>query len=134
MASLLGISYSTMYKYVITLKEHGLITIKAHKHLKEVDSHDFEVIKAFVKLIREGVSFSQALSTLSRSYEEQKQPQDLTKALQELRNEIHDLKKENESLRELVQMYLSRIDSLEKALMPPKRSWLSRIFKRRSGD
>lgn len=120
---------------MITLNEHGLITIKAHKHLKEVDSHDFEVIKAFVKLIQEGVSFSQALRTLSRSYEEQKQPQDLTQALQELRNEVHDLKKENESLRELVQMYLSRIDNLEKALMPPKRSWLSRIFKRRSdGD
>ncbi len=123
-----------MYKYVITLNEHGLITVKVNKHSKEVDPHDFEVIKAFVKLIQDGVSFSQALSTLSHSYEDQKQPQDLTKAFQELSKEVHDLKKENESLRELVQMYLSRIDNLEKELMPPKKqSWLSKIFRKREG-
>jgi uncharacterized coiled-coil DUF342 family protein len=127
-ASLLNISYSTMYKYVINLEKHGLITVKLDKHSKEISSHDFEVVKAFVELIKQGMSFSQALSMLSRSYEDQKEPQDVMEKLQELSREIKDLKKENENLRELIQVYLSRIDNLEKALTPPKRSWLSKLF------
>jgi DNA-binding transcriptional regulator YhcF (GntR family) len=116
-----GLNYNTAYKYLKVLEKEGLITSRKTANGIEFDDSAVDMLREFANMIKGGLTTPQALEKLKGHDSD----------LQLVLRKIEALERENQQLRELVQMYLSRIDNLEKALTPPKRSWLSKLFHRK---
>lgn len=110
--------YNTAYKYLKRLVDEGILSSRKTANGIEFDVSAIDTLQALKRLIKNGESLSNAIEKLKGHDPD----------IQLILKKIEDLERENQQLRDLVQMYLSRIDNLEKALLPPKRSWLSRIF------
>ena len=116
MAHKTDLPYNTAYKYLKRLVDEGILSSRKTANGIEFDVSAVDTLQALKRLIKNGESLSNAIEKLKGHDPD----------IQLILKKIEDLERENQQLRELVQMYLSRID--EKALMPPKRSWLSKIF------
>jgi len=125
-----GIPYTTAIKYLKALQDRGFITVRRDgKRIMYPDNTE-EILRQFVELIRNGIPFSQSLKKLAHGDVPLQDP--VLEEIRKLRQEIADLKKENQALRDLVQMYLSRLDET-KSLPAPKKSFFQRMrawFKR----
>ncbi len=104
--------------------DEGVISARKTANGIEFDASVVDTLQDLKRLIKNGESLSNAIGKLKG------RDPDIHLILKK----VEDLERENQQLKELVQMYLSRIDNLEKELMPPKKqSWLSRIFRKWRG-
>jgi DNA-binding MarR family transcriptional regulator len=123
-----NVPYSTVRKYVNALSEKGFISPETTPHSVTLHKKDIEVFDKLLVLIRSGVSFKKALDKLGEG--EDGSRDNVVDYLQRLERKVDSLEEENKKLRELVQVYLSKVDELQNQLMSPKkRSWIFRIFK-----
>jgi DNA-binding MarR family transcriptional regulator len=124
-----NVPYSTVRKYVNALSEKGFISPETTPHSVTLRKRDIDIFDKLLALIRSGVSFKKAVEKLGEGEDGDKD--DVLDYLQRLERKVDSLEEENKKLRELVQVYLSKVDELQNQLMPPKRrSWFSRIFSR----
>ncbi len=125
-----SVPYSTVRKYVNALAEKGLIYPEVGSRSVTIRDNDVEVFDELLRLVRSGMSFRSALDRLSEKKISGKS--DVASYFRKIEKKIDSLEEENRKLREIVQVYLSRIESLEsqiKELMPPKKkNFLARIF------
>lgn len=129
---MLNLSYSTTRKYLKALQDRGFITIKMGEHGALLDEHAVKLMTRLVELIRDGNTLQVALEKLARGME--KPSSEIIEYLQRLERRIEELEKENRALRQLIQVYLSRLDE-PKGLPKPRRSLLEllkSIFRRGS--
>ncbi len=124
-----GIPYSTARKYLAVLVQNNLISLSKDKSgTVEIDDGAQRVFVSFVEHIRSGETPSEAIKKMA---EENLSKDD---ALSLLIEKMERLEDENRKLREIVQVYLSKVENIEsrlKELMPPKKNNLfSRILKR----
>ncbi len=128
-----SVPYSTVRKYVNALAERRLIYPEVGSHSVTIRDNDVEVFDELLRLVRSGISFRSAIDRLSEK--KRVDQSDEISYLRKIEKKIDSLEEENRKLREIVQVYLSRIESLEsqiKELMPPKKRWgFWKIFKKR---
>ena len=128
-----SVPYSTVRKYVNALAERELIYPEVGSRSVTIHDNDVEVFDELLRLVRSGISFRSALDRLSEKKISGKS--DAVSYFRKIEKKIDSLEEENRKLREIVQVYLSRIESLEsqiKELMPPrKKGGFWKIFKRR---
>ncbi|MCL4407584.1 MAG: helix-turn-helix domain-containing protein [Thermotogae bacterium] len=120
----IGLPYSTTRKYLNTLEEKGLIKQEKTPKGVECDDKAIDILKTLVELVKHE-PLSSAIDKIKSS----------DPTLSVLLERMDKLEEENRKLREIVQIYLSRIDKLENQLMPPKnpkKNLFQRIFKKRS--
>lgn len=110
--------YSTVRKYLTVLARNNLISLnKNQSGAVEIDDRARDVFASFVRHIKSGQTPSEAVKKIASGNLSQDD------ALKLLIEKMEKLEDENRKLGELVQVYLSRIESLEnqiKELMPPK--------------
>ena len=124
-----NVPYSTVRKYVNALSEKGFISLETTPHSVTLRKKDIEVFDKLLALIRSGVSFKKAIEKLGEG--EGDNQDNVIDYLRKLERKVDSLEEENRKLRELVQVYLSKVDELQKQLMPPKKkSWLFKIFRK----
>lgn len=120
--------YSTVRKYVNALKKKGYISLHVTSRSVILNDHDIEVFDRFSSLIKSGVPFKTALEQLIKT--DNNSDNDTVEYLRRLEVKINSLEDENRKLRELVQMYLSKVDDLQNQLMPSrKKGWFFKILK-----
>ncbi len=120
-----GIPYTTASKYLKALQERGFVRVRREGNRVMYPDEAEELLRQLVELIKSGISFSQALERLSRGEIPLKDP--VLEELRRLRREIEDLKKENQALKDLVMLYLSRLEEI-RGLPAPKKPWWKRLF------
>lgn len=124
---MIGLSYSTTWKYLKVLEERGFIRITRSYHGAKITDSDFAILQEFVRLIRdEGISLEGALERLAKG--KSGTDETVIEYLRRLEKKIEDLEKENKALREIVQKYLFEVEQL-KGLPKPRDSFFSRISK-----
>lgn len=125
------IPYTTAVKYLKALQERGFVRVIREGNRSMYSDDTEEILRQFVELIRSGIPFSQALERLARGEHPLRDP--VLEELRSLRREIEDLKKENQALRDLVQMYLSVLNEIKGLPAPKKSFWekLTSFFKRK---
>ena len=128
----LGISHASAYRLVNSLVENGLIEVVQEKNNKYIiKDNDFELVKELNNLVKSGFSRNKAVEILKEKNIKSDNI-DFFIAFNELKEEIQSLKKENIALKELLQVYLSKIDKLEdqiKALPKPREPFWKKITK-----
>lgn len=128
LSELSGIPYSTVRKYLTVLAQNNLISLNKTQNGVEVNDNAERVFLSFIKFIKSGQTPSEAIKKIVEGNLSQDDAMSL------LIEKMERVEEENRKLRELVQMYLSRVENLEyqiKELMPPKReNFFARIVKR----
>ena len=120
-----NIPYTTAVKYLKALQERGFVRVRREGNRIMYPDEAEEMLRQLVDLVRSGISFSQALEKLASGEAPLKDP--VLEELRRLRHEIEDLKKENQALKDLVMLYLSRLEEI-KGLPVPKKPWWKRLF------
>lgn len=121
-ARVMDTPYSTVRKYLNALVEAGILSASKTPKGVEFEDRAVEVLKRLIESINTGESLSSAIEKLKAS--------DPSQNFQIVLDKLEKLEKENRSLREIVQVYLSKIDNLERQLMPPKKEkWFDRVLK-----
>lgn len=117
-----GLNYHTVRKYLIALESKGI------KNMPETQL--ISLLRAIKDLTEKGNTVNQAIDILLREEQEKKTTEEMFRILEK---KIDDLEKENKHLRDLIQVYLSRIDSLEQkidkiqALPKPRQSIIEKV-------
>jgi DNA-binding Lrp family transcriptional regulator len=131
-ADKLGVSHSTAYRLVSSLVKNHIIEISHEKNKYIINDSDIVLIRQFHDLIQSGLSSDKAVEVLK---ENSKISEDLNLSivLHDLKRQVEELTKENKSLRDLIQVYLSKINSLEEkidkiqALPKPRQSIIEKV-------
>lgn len=114
-----GIKYHTARKYVKALQEKGIIS--------EVSEELIPILKQIAELTASGKTVNEAIDFLvSRPAKES----NFSEILLRLESKIDALEKENRAQKELLQVYLSKIDKLQeqvRALPAPKKPVSERV-------
>ena len=128
LSKIMNMSYSTTWKYVKLLNDHKLITLERDNGKVKIITEHVNTFKRFVELLNSGYNLQNALIKLKEGFSEG--DNEVIQYIQRLEKRIIELEKENRNLSQLLQVYLSKIDSIEdqiKALPKPKKSIWERI-------
>ena len=101
-----NVPYSTVRKYVNALIAHGYINPERSSRGVILRANDVEVFDKLLSLIRSGYPLQTALKKLGEGIKDAKS--DIIYYLQRLERRIEELEKENRTLRDLAQLYLSK--------------------------
>jgi len=128
LSKIMNMSYYTTWKYVKLLNDHKLITLERDNGKAKIITEHVNTFKRFVELLNSGYNLQNALIKLKEGFSEG--DNEVIQYIQKLEKRIIELEKENRNLSQLLQVYLSKIDSIEdqiKALPSPSKSIWERI-------
>jgi len=120
-----GLNYHTTRKYLMALQSKGI------KELPEIQL--ISILRSIKELTSKGYTVNESIDLILKEDQQKKTTDEMFMILEK---KINDLEKENRALKELIQVYLSRIDKLEQkidlipqALPKPREPFWKKITK-----
>ena len=120
-----GLNYHTTRKYLMALQSKGI------KELPEIQL--ISILRSIKELTSKGYTVNESIDLILKEDQQKKTTDEMFMILEK---KINDLEKENRALKELIQVYLSRIDKLEQkidlipqALAKPREPFWKKIRK-----